>query len=216
MNLGIKSVHSRNYRAEILQAIEAGETAVHYDDFLFNAVRDLDGDVIRDLDDDPVYENEAIRDNPLTPTRIFQTVAELLAYPGKLIDTAITLNWEAGDGNMQEWKMVADPHLVETDDTLESDDGYGFYRTFTTRGPDSDDNFVTFKDLAASQMVQRYTHYQGSPSAVWVCNHNLGRVVNVVIETIDRGRIAASVTTQDLNTVIITFAFARSGTAYFS
>lgn len=183
MNLGLKSVHSKNQRVEILRAIEAGEAAVHLDDFLFNAVRDLDGDVIRDLDGDPVYENGAIRDNPLTPTRVFQTVAELLAYDAKRIDAAITLNWESGDGNMQEWQMIADPSLAENGtDILESDDGYGFYRTFSTRGPDADDNFATLKDLAALNINSRYTHSQGSPSAVWTVNHNLGFRPRVAVE----------------------------------
>lgn len=190
-------------------------------DWYYNAVRDLDGEVVYDLDGDPVYEDGVVRDNPITPTRFFESVAEMLAYPAKEVDTAVTMNWFVdqagnGDGNMQAWQMIADPSLTPSRDTLLSYDGYGFYRTFTTRGEDADDNFVTFKDLANAQSFARYTHFQGAPAAIWTVVHNLGRAAHVDIENVDGRRIYASIRTLNPNTTEIRFAAARSGTAYLS
>lgn len=182
-----------------------------------NAILDLDGSVVRDDDDDPVYENDAVRDNPIAATRFFVTVDEMLRADAKKIDTAITLNWFPNDGNMQSWQMVADPKLVENGrDKLLSYDRWGIYRTFSTRGPDADDAFVTFKDLAESQARGRYVHHQGWPSSTWVIVHNLGRVAHVAIENADSHRVHASVSTIDLNTTVIRFAAPRSGSAYLS
>lgn len=182
-----------------------------------NASTDEDGEIIHDEDGETVYENDGVFDNPLLPTAVFNTVAEMLAWPGDEIDTAVTLNWFESDGNMQAWQMVAAPDLADNGrDLLESDDGHGVYRTFSTRGPDADDNFVTFKDLGAIQAVGRYTHVQGVPAAVWTITHNLGRVASVIIENGDGTRVAAATRTINLNTTEIRFAAARSGTAYLS
>lgn len=187
-------------------------------DWYYNAVRDDDGEVLLDDDGAPVYEDGVPFDNPPIPTRIFETVAELLAIPGDEWDTAVTLNWNAGDGNMQKWQMIADKRLSTRvgPDLLPTDDGYGYARTFTTRGPDQTDNFATLKDLTAAIAGSRYTHFQGTPESTWIIEHGLGYNPNVSTVDSAGNEVYGDVFYANPNRLVVAFGAAFTGSAYLS
>lgn len=182
-----------------------------------NALRDPSGQELLDLDGRALYEPGAVLDNPLVPLRIFETVSDMLDYPGHLVNQAVTLNWQPGDGNMQKWEMVADHRILPNGlDTFPSNDAWGYYRSFSCRGETSDDQFPTRREVNEILGTTRYTHSQGYPLETWTINHGLGRSPNVVIEDISGHRVLADIVRTGSNSVEIRFANARSGTAYLS
>jgi hypothetical protein len=99
-----------------------------------NALQDVDGEPLLDIDFRPIYEPGAILDNPTTSVRTYDTVADMVAEPRPwTLDRVVTLNWSAGDGNLLHWTMVAAPNLVPNPDTiLEAADSYGFFLRIPT------------------------------------------------------------------------------------
>lgn len=92
-----------------------------------NALKDVDGEPLLDLDNEPLYEPGAILDNPTVPVHAFDTVAEMVAYtePNRL-DRVVTLNWTGTDGQILHWVMVASEDLAANGDSvLDSYDSYG-------------------------------------------------------------------------------------------
>lgn len=93
----------------------------------FNAIKDTDDSALYDLDGQAIYEPGDWLDNPIAPTRFFDTVDDMLAADGVTIDRAVTMNYSAGDGLRQDWVMMADPTLSDNASNIrETADGYGF------------------------------------------------------------------------------------------
>lgn len=94
-----------------------------------NALRDVDGEPLLDLDNEPLYEPGAILDNPTVPVHAFDTVTEMVAYPEpNRLDRCITLNWSDSEGRgiLLHWVMVASEDLAENGDSvLDSFNSYG-------------------------------------------------------------------------------------------
>jgi len=185
-----------------------------------HAITDLSGSPVLDLDGNPIYGIDSIIDNPVSQVLIFETVSEMLGYPGHKIDKAVTLNWSGSDGNSQEWVMIADPRIVPNgDNEFVSNDNHGVLRSYTCRGESYGKQFATRDEVSqsvAESMPKRYQHNQGVPAATWIINHNLGRIPNIVIEDVYGRRILASTRSITPNQAEVSFAFARSGTAYIS
>lgn len=182
-----------------------------------NALADTDWETLYDVDGDPLYPPNSARDNPPLQIIVFDTVDEMLQYPADKVNEAVTINWEAGDGNMQMWEMIANPEIVPNgNDILASYDGWGVYRSFSCRGKSYEDQFTTRREVGALLGTDRYTHSQGFPLATWSITHGLNRAPNVVVEDVSGQRISVDVVRTGLNTVELRFAFPRSGTAYLS
>ena len=60
-----------------------------------------------------------------------------------------------------------------------------------------------------------FEHTQGSASALWTVNHNLGREPSVSVKTVGGVEIVPSVTHQSVNQTQIAFSAATAGRAYF-
>lgn len=61
-----------------------------------------------------------------------------------------------------------------------------------------------------------YVHTQSSPSATWTIEHNLGGLLNITVIDSAGSQIEGDVVFQDLNTVVIQYSGAFSGTAFLS
>lgn len=61
-----------------------------------------------------------------------------------------------------------------------------------------------------------YVHTQAIPSATWTVAHNLGYYPSVTVVDSSKREVEGQVEYIDINNVIITFAAAFSGSAYFS
>ncbi len=126
MNLGVKSVHSKNWSKVILEILERLDECV-VDSHIRNAIRDNDDVICLDLDGCPIYEPGTTIDNPVTSTAAFDTVEEMVAFerPWEL-DECVTLGWSTPTGPITFWKMVADDRIAATGDTiLDSFESYG-------------------------------------------------------------------------------------------
>ena len=134
MNLGVKSVHSRNWGPAIAELRgQIADLQLSVDDPAHdhpNAIHDLDGVLVRDLDGKAVYEPGTPIDNPSRPTRHFRTVADMLASESGPWDRAMCHNWDespAGTGILTEWVMVVgrSPGPV-SENILLMNDGIGY------------------------------------------------------------------------------------------
>ena len=63
---------------------------------------------------------------------------------------------------------------------------------------------------------KNYVHVQGTPSAVWVVNHNLNKYCSVSVVDSAGTEVIGTIDYNDLNTVTITFSAPFSGEAYFN
>lgn len=61
-----------------------------------------------------------------------------------------------------------------------------------------------------------YVYTQGSPSAVWVVNHNLNKYCSVTVVDSADNIVVGEVLYNSLNQVTLTFAGAFSGKAFFN
>lgn len=61
-----------------------------------------------------------------------------------------------------------------------------------------------------------YTHTQGTSSATWVINHNLGYNPNVTVQDSAQTTVEGNVSYTSVSSLTITFSGAFSGKAYLS
>lgn len=66
---------------------------------------------------------------------------------------------------------------------------------------------------AADGGLAAYTHTQGSASATWTINHNLGRKVSVTLFTVGGMQMLGDVTHTSINQAVVNFASAVAGSA---
>lgn len=101
-----------------------------------NALCDLDGDSLADIDWRYIYEPGQRIDNPQVGVVVMSDVAEMVAFeqPWELNEVA-TLNTDGNDGVMTSWVMIADPALLANGTTvLYSFDVYGRFAFVSSPG----------------------------------------------------------------------------------
>jgi hypothetical protein len=64
--------------------------------------------------------------------------------------------------------------------------------------------------------LSNYTHTQGTPSATWVIDHELGFNPNITVEDSSGSTVEGEITYNSLTRVTLTFSAAFSGVAYLS
>jgi hypothetical protein len=79
------------------------------------------------------------------------------------------------------------------------------YRAISTTAFESD----TISD-------KHYQHNQSTPSAVWICNHNLNKIPSVTIYTSAHDEVKGGVSRIDNNTIRLEFSAPFSGYAVFN
>lgn len=180
------------------------------------AILDEDDVPILDEDGEAIYDEGDPFPNPIRPTRFFATVAEMLASQTGEWDHAVTRNWAGSDGNMQSWTLVRYPGVVANAVTLEMDDGEGFARTFSTKGPDSGDNFASVDEVAAAVAASRHTHHQSVAAFSWDVFHALGAKPSVTTTDLSGSEIIGDVSYVSNSHVVIAFGASVSGYAYLN
>jgi hypothetical protein len=78
---------------------------------------------------------------------------------------------------------------------------------------------ITVNDIVVSNINQpaiAYTHTQGTSSATWVINHNLGWNPNVTVQDSAYTTVEGNVSYTNVNSLTVTFSGAFSGKAYLS
>jgi hypothetical protein len=78
---------------------------------------------------------------------------------------------------------------------------------------------ITINDIVVSGINQpaiAYTHTQGTSSATWVINHNLGWNPNVTVQDSAYTTVEGNVSYTNINSLTVTFSGAFSGKAYLS
>jgi len=95
--------------------------------WIYSSLQDDDVEPLLDDDDAALYDDDSIYDNPPVPTRQFTTVQEMLDEDGSTWDSAMTWNYETGDGMTRYWVMRGDPSLSENSANVrQTTDQYGF------------------------------------------------------------------------------------------
>lgn len=90
----------------------------------------------------------------------------------------------------------------------------GVRHQFVNRIPDvEDDTIVRPSDWNADHVGVSYHHVQAVPETVWTVNHDLGRYPSVAVLDSAGSQIEVAVSHQSLNVVVLTLAYAISGTA---
>lgn len=69
---------------------------------------------------------------------------------------------------------------------------------------------------APGSAPQAYEHAQSVPSSTWTINHNLGYRPNVYVEDTLGRDVVGDISHSSINTVVINFSSAFSGSAYLS
>jgi hypothetical protein len=78
---------------------------------------------------------------------------------------------------------------------------------------------ITVNDIVVSGINQpnvAYHHTQGTSSATWTINHNLGWYPNVTVQDSGGSIVEGEITYTSVNSLRITFTGAFSGNAYLS
>lgn len=180
------------------------------------SLTDVDDAILQDIDGAALYDDDAVIENPIRATRVFNTVAAMLASDSQTWDNAITLNWTGTDGNIQHWTLVQDPAGTADDVTLALDDGGGFARTFSTKGPDAGDNFASVDEVTAAVAGARHTHHQATAAFSWDVFHSLGAKPAVTTTDSSGNEIIGDVSYVSNGHVVIAFGAASSGYAYLN
>lgn len=97
-------------------------------DWEFNALRDPQGNIIRDIDGQAVYDPVTVIDNPpVPPINGLNTMADLLALTSRTFNRANIRNFYGTDGRKSEWQFLADPTVTtETLNRYAMTDGKGY------------------------------------------------------------------------------------------
>ncbi len=183
----------------------------------WSLLSDEDDQTILDVDGVGIGdENQAI-ESPIRQTRFFLDVAEMLASTSGSWDRAVTLNWTGTGGDRQEWVMMQDPALTANGgDLLEMDDGFGFARTFTTRGATAGDNFATINSVTSAIAGTRYTHTQSVPANSWNIVHGMGLFPSVTTTNSSGKEIKGEVVWLSDTTIAVSFSRPLTGFAYLN
>lgn len=83
--------------------------------------------------------------------------------------------------------------------------------------PDTDTTvYTTPEDVKDIIKNARYVHFQGTPSALWVVNHNLGWKPSVTVVDMSQNVVMGDVNYIDDKTLDVTFSAEFSGYAYIN
>lgn len=181
------------------------------------AIADEDDTNLQDSDGIAIVDEADPIESPIRQTRIFNTVADMLASESGSWDLALTRNWTGSDGNKQLWLMVQDVALADNGaDTLEMNDGFGFAHTFTTRGPDAGDNFATIDSVTLAIAGTRYTHTQAVAALSWNITHTLGGRPSVTTVDATGAETKGDVQYVSDSIIVVAFSNAVAGFAYLN